>query len=179
MKVTTVIAVLLVSGLSACDDTVSRLAHFEKVCEKAESIGQPDVAEDYCQRALGEAGEEKVLEPGVRSERLFRLARIKRQRAKFGEADELLKQSLAIEEALSGPESPEVARRLSERSLVLAGLGQWEAGAVVQERALYSLLAPVERVTGWDIVVPLKRSEAYHVPDVGRIVAAAHRTLEA
>ena len=54
-----------------------------------------------------------------------------------------------------------------------------EVAAIVQERALYSLLAPVERVTGWDIVVPLKRSEAYHVPDVGRIVAAAHRTLEA
>ncbi len=54
-----------------------------------------------------------------------------------------------------------------------------EVAALVQERALYSLLAPVERVTGWDIVVPLKRSEAYHVPDVGRIVAAVHRTLEA
>ncbi|MDX1690702.1 MAG: alpha-ketoacid dehydrogenase subunit beta [Acidimicrobiia bacterium] len=54
-----------------------------------------------------------------------------------------------------------------------------EVAAIVGERALYSLLAPVERVTGWDVVVPLKRSEAYHVPDVGRIVAAARRTLEA
>ncbi len=54
-----------------------------------------------------------------------------------------------------------------------------EVAATVGERALYALLAPVERVTGWDIVVPLKRSEAYHVPDTSRIVAAAHRTLEA
>jgi pyruvate dehydrogenase E1 component beta subunit len=54
-----------------------------------------------------------------------------------------------------------------------------EIAALVQERALYSLLAPVERVTGWDTVVPLKRSEEYYIPDVARIVAAVERTLEA
>ena len=54
-----------------------------------------------------------------------------------------------------------------------------EVAAVVQERALYSLLAPVERVTGYDTVVPLKRSETHYIPGVDRIVAAARRTLEA
>lgn len=54
-----------------------------------------------------------------------------------------------------------------------------EVAAFVQERALYSLLAPVARVTGWDTVVPLKRTERHYVPGAGRIVAAAHRTLEA
>ena len=49
----------------------------------------------------------------------------------------------------------------------------------IQERVLYSLLAPVERVTGWDTVVPLRRSEHHYVPTVERIVAAARRTLEA
>jgi len=53
-----------------------------------------------------------------------------------------------------------------------------EIAALVQERALYSLLAPVERVTGWDTVVPLKRTERHHIPGVGRIVAAVRRTLE-
>jgi len=53
-----------------------------------------------------------------------------------------------------------------------------EVAALVQERALYSLLAPVERVTGWDTVVPLKRTERHHIPGVGRIVAAVRRTLE-
>ena len=53
-----------------------------------------------------------------------------------------------------------------------------EIAALVQERALYSLLAPVERVTGWDTVVPLKRTERDHIPGVDRIVAAARRTLE-
>ena len=54
-----------------------------------------------------------------------------------------------------------------------------EIAAVVQERALYSLLAPVERVTGWDTIVPLKRTEAHYIPDPERIVAAAQRTLSA
>ena len=53
-----------------------------------------------------------------------------------------------------------------------------EVAAVVQESALYSLLAPVQRVTGWDTVVPLKRTERDHIPSADRIVAAARRTLE-
>lgn len=54
-----------------------------------------------------------------------------------------------------------------------------EVAAVVQERALYSLMAPVERVTGWDTVVPLKRTEHHHVPGVDRIVAAVRRVMGA
>lgn len=53
-----------------------------------------------------------------------------------------------------------------------------EIGATITERALYSLLAPIKRVTGWDTVFPLKRSEAHYLPSVDRIVAAAHETLE-
>jgi pyruvate dehydrogenase E1 component beta subunit len=59
-----------------------------------------------------------------------------------------------------------------------AGLGG-EAAAIIQERALYSLLAPVRRVTGWDTVFPLKRSEAHYLPSVDQIVRAAEETLEA
>ena len=58
-----------------------------------------------------------------------------------------------------------------------AGFGA-EIAAQIQERALYSLLAPVQRVTGWDTVVPLRRTEHHYVPSVDRIVAAARRTLE-
>jgi pyruvate dehydrogenase E1 component beta subunit len=59
-----------------------------------------------------------------------------------------------------------------------AGLGG-EVAAIIQERALYSLLAPVRRVTGWDTVFPLKRSEAHYLPSVDQIVRAAEETLEA
>ena len=58
-----------------------------------------------------------------------------------------------------------------------AGFGA-EIAAQIQERALYSLLAPVHRVTGWDTVVPLRRAEHHYVPSVDRIVAAARRTME-
>jgi pyruvate dehydrogenase E1 component beta subunit len=58
------------------------------------------------------------------------------------------------------------------------GLGA-EVAATIQERALYSLQAPVRRVTGWDTVFPLKRSEAHYLPSVDRIVQAAEDTLEA
>ena len=52
-----------------------------------------------------------------------------------------------------------------------------EVAAVVQERALYSLLAPVERVTGWDTVFPLKRTEKHYVPGPERIANAIRRVM--
>ena len=57
------------------------------------------------------------------------------------------------------------------------GLGG-EIAATIQERCLFSLLAPVERVTGWDTVFPLKRSEGHYLPSVERISTAARKTLE-
>ena len=57
------------------------------------------------------------------------------------------------------------------------GLGG-EIAAVIAERALFSLKAPVRRVTGWDTIFPLKRSEAHYLPSVERILKAARETLE-
>jgi len=51
--------------------------------------------------------------------------------------------------------------------------------ALIQERALYSLQAPVARVTGWDTVFPLKRSERHYLPTPERIAAAVRRVLAA
>ncbi|KWK69812.1 2-oxoisovalerate dehydrogenase [Burkholderia ubonensis] len=59
-----------------------------------------------------------------------------------------------------------------------AGLGA-EIAAVIAERGLYSLLAPVQRVTGYDVVVPLFRLESQYLPSVERIVDAVRKTLEA
>ncbi len=53
-----------------------------------------------------------------------------------------------------------------------------EIVASIQERSLYSLRAPVQRVTGWDLVVPLRLSERHYLPSVARIMSAAHQTLE-
>ncbi|WP_420613775.1 alpha-ketoacid dehydrogenase subunit beta [Candidatus Spongiisocius sp.] len=54
-----------------------------------------------------------------------------------------------------------------------------EVVALIQERALYSLRAPVRRVTGWDVSVPLRLAERHYLPSTGRIMSAAHDVLEA
>ena len=52
-----------------------------------------------------------------------------------------------------------------------------EIAARVAARAITSLLAPVERVTGYDTMMPYPRTEAYYMPNVGGILAAARRTM--
>ncbi|MBS0577169.1 MAG: alpha-ketoacid dehydrogenase subunit beta [Proteobacteria bacterium] len=57
-----------------------------------------------------------------------------------------------------------------------AGFGA-EIAARVAEECLYDLLAPVERVTGYDTHIPLFRLEMKYLPSVDKIVAAVKRTL--
>ena len=52
-----------------------------------------------------------------------------------------------------------------------------EIAALLAERGLMSLLAPIERVTGYDTVVPLHRLESYYLPSTERIVAGARRAV--
>jgi 2-oxoisovalerate dehydrogenase E1 component beta subunit len=59
-----------------------------------------------------------------------------------------------------------------------AGFGA-EIAARLAEHAMYDLVAPVERVTGYDTHIPLYRLEIKYMPGVERIVAAAKRTLAA
>jgi 2-oxoisovalerate dehydrogenase E1 component beta subunit len=51
------------------------------------------------------------------------------------------------------------------------GLGA-EIAALVAERGLYDLLAPIQRVTGYDTVMPLYRLEQDYIPSTQRIVDA-------
>lgn len=57
------------------------------------------------------------------------------------------------------------------------GLGA-EIGAELAEKGLLFLMAPVKRVTGYDTVIPLPRSEMRYMPSVPRIVEAARELLE-
>jgi 2-oxoisovalerate dehydrogenase E1 component beta subunit len=57
-----------------------------------------------------------------------------------------------------------------------AGFGA-EIAARLASEGLLSLLAPVERVTGWDTVMPLPRLERHYLPGESRILAAARRVL--
>ncbi|MBV8335171.1 MAG: alpha-ketoacid dehydrogenase subunit beta [Alphaproteobacteria bacterium] len=56
------------------------------------------------------------------------------------------------------------------------GVGAEIAGRIA-ERGLVSLLAPIERVAGWDTVMPLYRLEQQYLPSEARILAAVRRVL--
>ena len=59
-----------------------------------------------------------------------------------------------------------------------AGFGA-EIAARLAEHSMYDLLAPVERVTGYDTHIPLFRLEMKYLPSVDKIVAAAKRAMAA
>ena len=53
-----------------------------------------------------------------------------------------------------------------------------EIAAQLAEHGLTFLLAPIQRVTGYDTVMPMFRLEAHYMPSVAKIVAAANLALE-
>lgn len=58
-----------------------------------------------------------------------------------------------------------------------AGMGA-EIAAEVAEKAIFSLEAPIQRVTGYDTPMPLFKLEHDYMPSVNRIKQAIKRTLE-
>lgn len=53
-----------------------------------------------------------------------------------------------------------------------------EIAARVAEEGLVSLLAPIERVAGYDTVMPLPRLEAHYLPGADRVAAAVRAAME-
>ena len=62
----------------------------------------------------------------------------------------------------------------AQRTLSLSS----EIIARINEKALYSLEAPVERVTGYDIIVPLRLYENYQLPTHQKIINAVERVMK-
>jgi pyruvate dehydrogenase E1 component beta subunit len=57
------------------------------------------------------------------------------------------------------------------------GLGA-EIAAFVAEKAIFQLEAPIIRVTGPDITVPLAKGEDYYYPNAGRVAAGIKKIME-
>lgn len=53
-----------------------------------------------------------------------------------------------------------------------------EIAAQLAEKGLMFLMAPVQRVTGYDTIMPLYRLEQKYMPDTTRILAAVKQTME-
>jgi pyruvate dehydrogenase E1 component beta subunit len=52
-----------------------------------------------------------------------------------------------------------------------------EIAARVAGRGLTTLLAPIERVAGYDTMMPYPRLEAAYMPDVEQVLAAVRRAM--
>jgi pyruvate dehydrogenase E1 component beta subunit len=53
-----------------------------------------------------------------------------------------------------------------------------EVVSVINERCLYSLLKPIERVTGYDTPFPVPGQEDYYLPTPAKVLSALKRVLE-
>jgi hypothetical protein len=104
-------AVLLVACANPLNQATSDRCAEE--CAAAERRGALAVAEEACYRAVKNV-DWGNLGPELKSQRLYNLARIKRQVARFSEAEVILKESLALEAIVSGKDSLKTARRLVE-----------------------------------------------------------------
>src|SRR5215469_3817572 len=65
---------------------------------------------------------------------------------------------------------------IAHEAPLTCGVGA-EIAARIAERGLVSLLAPIERVAGWNTVMPLYRLEQQYLPSEARILAAVRRVL--
>ena len=137
MKLSSSLAFFIAILLSACANPLNRATsdNYAETCTVAESNGRLDVAEQACYRALVNV-DWGNLGPELKSQRLYNLGRIKRRLSKFSEAESLFKESLSIEEKLSGPSGEKIGRRLVELSVSLAGQDKWSEGAQFLDRVL-------------------------------------------
>ena len=131
------VAALVAVFLGACANPINRATfdNYSETCAVAESNGRLDVAEEACYRALVNT-DWGNLGPELKSQALYNLGRIKRGLSKFGEAEQLFKESLAIEEKLPVPSEQKIGRRLLELSVSLAAQDKWSDGARYLERVL-------------------------------------------
>lgn len=53
-----------------------------------------------------------------------------------------------------------------------------ELAAQIAEKAILNLRAPIERVTGYDTIMPLYKLENYYLPDTAKIAQAANRVMQ-
>ncbi|WP_207229213.1 alpha-ketoacid dehydrogenase subunit beta [Ktedonosporobacter rubrisoli] len=53
-----------------------------------------------------------------------------------------------------------------------------EVTAIINERCLYSLLKPIERVTGYDTPYPVPAQEDYYLPNAQKVLDALKRVME-
>jgi tetratricopeptide (TPR) repeat protein len=135
MNVSRKIIISFVAVLSACANPLNQATsdRYSESCALAEQDGRLTVAEEACYRAAvnvdwGNLGDIE------RSQKLYNLARIKRQLRKFDEAEKLYKDSLAIEEKLPQLSNEKIGRRLVELAITYSQEKKYGEGVPYVER---------------------------------------------
>jgi hypothetical protein len=134
--------------LGGCANPVNQVTEerYTDQCVEAESVNALPAAEMACARALANVSMGN-LSKTEESQDLYNLGRIKRRLSKFSEAEQLQRQSLEIETALSGNTSVQSGRRLVELSVNLAAQDKWDEAVATIERArpMFGLFNAQER----------------------------------
>ena len=65
---------------------------------------------------------------------------------------------------------------IAQEAHSVSGFGS-ELAAVISEATFFSLKAPIERVTGFDVTIPLGAKEDLYIPDAERVHRAIRRTV--
>ena len=126
------LSVLLISG---CANPLNRVTYdrYWKQGGDAERVGQLGVAEQAYYRALMNV-DMGNLEPLLKAQALYNLGCVKRRVGKYTEAEDLLKQSLALDEKILSPEDLDTDRCLIELSVTFSAQEKWSEGSRYLER---------------------------------------------
>lgn len=118
---------LFVLAITGCYNPLNRVTadRYGQTCREAQASGRLDVAEEACRRALinvriGHLGSE------AESEELYNFSRVKLQLGKQAEAEELLKESLKVQEGLSPQNQAKIGRRLTNLAIVVGNQGRFK-----------------------------------------------------
>ena len=156
---------------ASCANPLNRVTsdRYHDECAAAERAGNLALAEQLCYRSLVNV-DIGNLGPELKSQRLYNLARIKRRVSKFSEAEDLLRQSIVLEEKLSGQSSVPMARRFAELSVNLAGLNRWNEGVIYLKQLvpISSQFSGSER----SFIITVLREYAKHLERTGESALA-------
>lgn len=125
--ITILLAVLLISG---CANPLNRVTYdrYWKQGGDAERAGQLEVAEQAYYRALVNV-DMGNLGPLLKAQALYNLGCLKRRVGKYSEAEDLLRQSLALDEKILSADDLDTDRCRIELSVALAAQDKWVDGA--------------------------------------------------
>ncbi len=131
------IVILFCLAIAGCANPLNHVTadRYADTCSENEDAGRLDVAEEACRRAvinarIGHLGAEEE------SRYLYNYARIKQQLGKVEEAEELLKESLKLEDGLNPPNYTRIGRRLANLSIVLGAQRRYREAWPYLERLI-------------------------------------------